>query len=63
MVEQGEVASTDLIDYVEGLVAVASELQFVGVAADSGTSADSVGSAVEYQKTVVRDSAVGIGHL
>ena len=60
MVEPVVVASRDLIEFVEGLEAVALGLQSVVVAADFGMSADSV---VECQKTVEGDSAVEIGHL
>ena len=60
MVEPAVVATTDLIEFVEGLEAVALGLRSVVVVADSGMS---VGSVVECQKTVVGDSAVKIGHL
>lgn len=61
MVELVVVALMDLIGFVEGLVAVALELQFVGVAADFGMSVDVVDSVVECQKTVVEGFAVRIG--
>ena len=60
VVESAVVASTDLIEFVEGLEAVALGLQSVVVVADFGMSADSV---VECQKTVEGDSAVEIERL
>ena len=63
MVEPAVVATTDLIEFVEGLEAVALGLQSVVVVADFGMSVDSVDSVVECQKTVVGDSAVEFGHL
>ena len=63
MVELAVVAIMDLIESVEGLVAVALGLQSVVAVVDFGMSVDSVDSVVGCQKTVVGDSAVKIGHL
>lgn len=63
MVEPVVVATTNLVDFVEGLGAVALGLQSVGVEADFGMFVDSVDSVVECQKTVVGDFAAEIGRL
>lgn len=62
-VELAVVAPTDLIEFVEGLEAVALGLQSVVVVAGFGMSVGSVDSVVECQKTVVGDFVVAIGRL